>query len=76
MKTYYRVYLSGDHAPAVRHDTLASALTESERLALKHPGSSFEILKLVGISRIHKPACTFFVDGEGAATDAGKGCVE
>ena len=70
MKPYYYVYRFGNLAPKMRHETLAAAQAEAERLAALHPGSAIEILKAVGIAQIVKPAATFWMDGE-EPTDAG-----
>lgn len=69
MKPYYYVYRFGTPAPKVRHETLASAQAEAERLAAFHPGAAFEILKAVGISQIVKPTTTFWMDGERPTDD-------
>lgn len=50
--------------PSFRHTTLKSARTEAERLANKHPGVEFEILKCIAVSQVKAPACTVFMDGE------------
>jgi hypothetical protein len=47
----------------VRHDTAQKAMNEAERLAAKHPGQAFEVLKCVAISQTQK-ASTFWMDGE------------
>lgn len=63
MKPYYYILnTSRIYAPTIRHATLADALRESERLAKKHPGDHFEVLKCVAISHIPKPTITFFLD--------------
>ena len=64
MKPHYYVYNAADRGlPKVRHDTLASARQEAERLAALCPGKAFEILKCVGFSQTSK-ANTFWMDGE------------
>lgn len=63
MKPYYYIYKHGDQGPRVRHSTIAEAQDEAERLAAKHPGDSFEILKCVGYSATSK-ASTSWMDGE------------
>ena len=65
MKPYYYVYRYQDRAPVVRHPTLEAAQAEAERLASQHPGVHIEILKAVAVTKIHGPASTFFMDGEG-----------
>ena len=70
MKPYYYVYRYDNQAPKMRHETLAAAQTEAERLAALYPCAAFEILKAVGISQIVKPAATIWMDGE-EPTDAG-----
>ena len=45
-----------------KHKTLTEATTEAERLAEKHPGTSFEILQCLGVSSVPK-ASTFWMDG-------------
>ena len=63
MKPYYYVYRTDQsRGPKIQHATLAEALTESERLADQHPGSVFEILQCLGISRCTQ-ASTFWMDG-------------
>lgn len=64
MKPHYYVYALNYGAPTVRHATLAEAQAEAERLAEKHSGRAFEILKCVGHSSTRK-AITFWMDGEG-----------
>ena len=64
MKPQYYVYALNYGAPTVRHATLAEAQAEAERLAEKHPGRTFEILKCIGYSSTSK-ASTFWMDGEG-----------
>lgn len=64
MTPHYYVYALNHGAPAVRHATLAEAQAEAERLAEKHPGRAFEILRCVGIAQTIK-ASTFWMDGEG-----------
>jgi hypothetical protein len=67
MKPYYYVYRVGYDAPTYKHKTLELAQCEAERLAGKHPGNSFEILKCVGVSSVSRPvASTFWLDGESA----------
>lgn len=65
MKPYFYVYQHQDKAPVIRHATLQLAQAEAERLANKHQGTSFEILKVVGIAKVSGPASTVFMDGEG-----------
>lgn len=63
MKPYFYVYRHlGDDGPTVRHPTLEAAVKESERLAQKHPGQSFEILQCIGITRV-QAAQTFWMSG-------------
>ena len=50
--------------PTVKHETLELAVKEAERLAKKYEGDTFEVLKVVAITRVTKPAITFYVDGE------------
>lgn len=64
MKPYYYVYRRGFGAPSMRHEFLHLAQAEAERLAEKHPGETFEILKCVALSVVKKPASTFWMDGE------------
>jgi hypothetical protein len=66
MKPYYYVYKVGNmNFPTTKHVDLPSAWNESVRLADKHPGFAFEILKCCGISQIPKPESkTFWMDGE------------
>lgn len=70
MKPYYYVYRYQNQAPKVRHPTLQAAQAEAERLAGENPGITYEILKVVGISKVHAPGTTFWMDGE-EPTDAG-----
>jgi len=63
MNPYYYVFRVGTgNPPIVRHATIEAAQTEAERLAQKHKGAHFEILKAVAISHVPKPAITFFMD--------------
>jgi hypothetical protein len=62
MKPYYYVFRYDGSAPQVRHDTLKSAITEAIRLAEKHPGAYFLILKFVGFASATK-ASLFWADG-------------
>lgn len=62
MKPYYYVLNKTHKAPTFQHKTLADATTEAERLAEKHPGTSFEILQCLGVSSVPK-ASTFWMDG-------------
>lgn len=64
MTPHYYVYCLTAGNPTVRHATLAEAQAEAERLAEKHPGRAFEILRCVGIAQTSK-ASTFWMDGEG-----------
>lgn len=69
MKPYYYVYRVRDddfaaRLPIVRHATIEEAQVEAERLAEKHKGVSFEILKAVAISCVPKPTVTFFMNEE------------
>jgi hypothetical protein len=63
MKPYYYVYRPGNLPPTIKHKTFAEAQAEAERLAAKHVGTPFEILKAVAISQVISPATTFFMDG-------------
>lgn len=63
MIPYYYVYRVGHGTPRVKHDTLESAVIESERLAGSHPGEAFEILKCVALSSSSEVS-TFWMDGE------------
>lgn len=66
MKPYYYVFESSGHTPSKRHETIAFALLESERLAFLHPGKHFEILKCVGITSTPSPkSSTFWLDDAG-----------
>ena len=62
MTPYYYVYRVGYGKPTIKHATLESAATESERLAGQHPGETFEILKCLGVTRTVTPQ-TFWMDG-------------
>lgn len=60
MKPHYCVYRSDQNrGPKVKHSSLQSAQSEAERLCNQHPGSSFEILECVAITRA-TAAKTFF----------------
>ena len=64
MKPYYYVYRSDElRGPKIKHYALADAQAEAERLASQHPGSVFEILKCLAITRCTH-ASTFWMDGE------------
>ena len=65
MKPYYYVFTPGGSAPTLKHATQAEAVAESLRLAKKHLGQAFEVLKCVAISQTSE-ASTFWVDGEGS----------
>ena len=60
MKPHYYVFQKFDKMP--KYETLAEAAAEAERLAEKHPGTSFEILQCLGVSSVPK-ASTFWMDG-------------
>ena len=62
MKPYYYVMRIGASAPTYKHETLDAAHAESLRLAKQSPGSTFEILKCLGITRMSAPT-TFWNDG-------------
>lgn len=64
MKPYYYVYRVGGEKPVFKHETLEEALLESERLANKQAGDSFEILQCLGVTR-RNTAQTFWLDGQG-----------
>ena len=51
MKKYYYVYRVGHKGPTVKHPLLFDAVKEAERLAAKHPGEAFEILKAIAITQ-------------------------
>ena len=79
MKPYYYVYEYGNKAPRVRHATLKQAETEAKRLAGTSPGTTFEVLMAVGITRVTTPQ-TFWMDGVtppeyGPVTNREKGLV-
>lgn len=63
MKPYYYVCRYGHYMPKITHATLEAAQKEAERLAERHPGYSFQILKCVAETRTTK-ANTFWMDGE------------
>jgi hypothetical protein len=63
MKPYYYIFNPADRLPTLKHPTLESAKTEAERLATKHAGKSFEILKCIGVSQTSNVS-TFWMDGE------------
>jgi len=52
----------GGESPKHKHETLESAHTESLRLAKQQPGRTFEIAKILGITRMSLPH-TFWNDG-------------
>ena len=62
MKPYYRAANLETFTLGEKHKTLAEATAEAERLAEKHPGTSFEILQCLGVSSVPK-ASTFWMDG-------------
>jgi len=62
MKLYYYVFRVGGSHPRIKHETLKSAIAESERLSAQHPGDSFEILLCLGVTRTTTPQ-TFWMDG-------------
>ena len=68
MKPYYYVYKIGGNPPSQKHSTLQEAQIEAERLATKHAGSAFEILKCVGLTQVCKTK-TFWMDGEEPQSD-------
>ena len=64
MKPCYYVYRTDEsRGPKIKHVTLKDAQTEAERLANQHPGSVFEILQCLAITRCTQ-ANTFWMDGE------------
>ena len=62
MKPYYYVYYYGNQAPRIRYATLQQAETKAKRIALRHPGVTFEILMAVGLTRLNTPQ-TSWMDG-------------
>lgn len=69
MKPYYYVFRQSPTRsviipPTVKHETLGLAVKEAERLAERHAGDTFEVIKVVAITRVTKPAITFYMDGE------------
>jgi hypothetical protein len=68
MKPYYYALRLMPEDNEVQHSTLAGAQSEAERKATKSPGSSYEIVKCVGIASCSK-ASTFWMDGEEPAAD-------
>ena len=63
MKPYFYVYRTDEsRGPKIKHVTLKDAQTEAERLANQHPGSAFEILQCLAITRCTQ-ASTFWMDG-------------
>ena len=63
MTPYFYIHRPGTPGPTVKHPNRAAAQTEAERLATKHPGVTFEILKCVGLSSTPVPtATTFWLD--------------
>lgn len=60
MKTYYYVYEYLNRAPVVRHPDFETARAEAERLAEKHPGRCFEILKALGYATTSKGTTKMF----------------
>ena len=62
MKPHYYVANPETFTSYSKHKILAEATTEAERLAEKHPGTSFEILQCLGVSSVPK-ASTFWMDG-------------
>jgi hypothetical protein len=68
MKPYYYALRGIPEDNEIRHSTLAEAQSEAERKAAKSPGSSYEIVKCVGIASCSK-ASTFWMDEEEPAAD-------
>jgi hypothetical protein len=65
MKAYYYVQKINGQIPAVRHETIEAAQSEAMRLAQKHAGETFEILKCVALVSTPAPtASTFWMDGQ------------
>jgi hypothetical protein len=64
MNPFYYIYhpQAVYNEPKVKYKTLADAKIAAERLALKHPDDTFEILMCVAISRCPKNI-TFFLEG-------------
>lgn len=62
MKPFYYVSVVRNESPAVKHATPAEASVEAMRLAVEHPGISFEILKCIGTTQAIEPI-TFWLDG-------------
>jgi len=64
MKPYYYVFKSGGNPPSKPHETAQSAIKESERFALLHPGQTFEVCMCIAITSTPRPVpSTFFMDG-------------
>jgi len=69
MKPYYYVFKPGSNCPPTKkHETLESAVAESERLANQHPAQCFEICKVIAVTQCSKPS-TFWMDGETGLRD-------
>jgi hypothetical protein len=51
MEKFWMVWNENNMIPVVRHLTEGSARDEAERLARKHPGQEFHILKYAGSCR-------------------------
>ena len=62
---YYRVLRLGginSRIAPVEYKTLKGVRAEAERLAGRHPGDSFEVVKCIGVARCTKPT-VFWNDG-------------
>ena len=65
MKPYYYVFNSDSRgSPNYKHEIQTRAIEEAERLARKHPGTQFEVCKVIAFSKVNTTS-TFWMDGEG-----------
>ncbi len=54
-KCFYLVWREGGYPPTVKHETWRSAQEEAQRLARKHPGVAFHVLRQVETWRADLP---------------------
>lgn len=58
MSVFYIVYSFEMGMPTVKHHTYPAAVTEAERLAKKHSGTSFFVFKAVTVSTVNAVVTT------------------
>lgn len=52
MKSHFLVWNYSHGIPIYKHETYQSALDEAQRLAKKHPGAEFHVVKALSVSKV------------------------